>query len=580
MLNITIAAVSLVLAKKLLTKALRLPPEPDPPPPAGPTIVQALQTVPDDTRPAELVTPGVTRVRGAWRTSAEAVTAWTHKKPGVVPLRVCGVDFDAGALMDKLSIIWGKAGTGKTSLMQLATWEVAKLLFDKEKPVAENCRLVVIDPTGMYRDLVWSLPNHVEIFDLSLDSKDGYFWDCAGDLKDETDVINFILALQQETARQNSEPFWDAKKLEYLKAIIGWFVQSGLFGWRFSDPIKFLKYAEFAEAAIAQNPWAASFVANDLQGRLGRDIRATVTSVTDRYTGVAAFDQQATHGLPMTEFIKKRNAVLYVSFPQKLVKSAGPYVSVMLETLVNLLLRRQVRKGEEYTFFVLDEGVYLRKIEALSDLTLKGRGSGAGALLSLISLPAAERSFSPEWAKEIKAQGNLNICLACDADTAKSFSEMVGTVESLVESTNQGTTQGTSYTYSHGGGPGGTNWSQSWGNNTGTSQGTTTSLQVRPALLDGEILQLGTPDNAARPGYVQAFVHNSNTGFFFSEVFLPDEFARTSIRPAPPREIRESKELQPPTLADLRRIGLEVTPEMATALRVTEELLKAVRKKI
>ena len=131
----------------------------------------------------------------------------------------------------------------------------------------------------------------------------------------------------------------------------------------------------------------------------------------------------------MKEFLGTTDSVLYVSFTQPLIKPLGAYVSAMLSNLVTQALSRQVAPGEDLTYFVLDEGVYLKDVEFLSDIPKKGRGSGLGACMSVISLPALVQAFGKDRADEVVSNTRLTLALACDGATARHLSDLTGVAE-------------------------------------------------------------------------------------------------------------------------------------------------------
>lgn len=559
-----LVAVAAAVLARLVQRHLRRKAAPAPPAIAtvNPMLAAAARLA--ALRPAFIEFPGITYLRGAWRTTAEAVTAWTRAKPAAAPIRVAGFEFDAHDLATKFTLAVGSAGAGKTTLMRLLTAEVARLLFGPDR-IARRSRLVVVDPTGLFRDVVWSLPAHVAIYDMSLNAGHGRHWALADDVDTQAKAITFVASLVEESKGRNSDPFWVSKTSQLLKYVVITFQRLGSRAWRFSDVISALAYGGFVKPILALNPEAKSFVAGDLVGKLGRDILASGTAVTDKFSAAAALDQRAKRGLSMKDFLGTTDSVLYVSFTQPLIKPLGVYVSAMLSNLVTQALSRQVAPGEDLTYFVLDEGVYLKDVEFLSDIPKKGRGSGLGACMSVISLPALVQAFGKDRADEVVSNTRLTLALACDGATARHLSDLTGVTEALVETRSVGVTVNTGYTYTRGGGsgPGGSNrsWSESWTEGTSNSTTANATYMTRPCVLPSEFTNLPTPSNALRPGSLAGFAFTSDTGAFYFETDIAAEYARLApIVPVPCPERAEGP-LLPLTAADLARLRIDASDE-------------------
>ena len=415
----------------------------------------------------------------------------------------------------------------------------------------------MIDPTGAFRDLVFSVtPTDVEVFDLSLSSEDGYFWDVSQDVRTGADATTLIETLKGDSyAKSNADPFWVNTPTMLFQELLQPLVErQGT--WRLSTLARAMRFSAFARAFLRTTTSGRAFADDHLKGKLGQEIWLAAQAMLQKFTAAAELESQATHGLSMGDFLLKDRAVLYVRFDQKSIKPEGAQVAAMLQTLGTLLLSREVPRHEDLTYFVLDEGAYLSDLNFIADLAKKGRNYGAGVCLSVLGLPTMVQAFGEKPAQELMALPRMTVCFACDADTAEAFAKLVGSYEATVtiESTQTQTSHSSSWGYSGGS----RNWTESY--TTGTTTSRNVTHVVRQALLPGELTALPTPDNAARPGFFTAYAFTSDSGAYLVQASIKDEADRMLGVVAYSLKTRTPKTLQPFTAQELN--AMHMTPDI------------------
>ena len=82
-------------------------------------------------RPRAMTPPGVVPFRGTPPSTGAFVEAWLRKHPDFRPFRFLGIEQNAFELLDKMVLVLGKPGTGKTTAMKGLTYEIIQCSLDQ-----------------------------------------------------------------------------------------------------------------------------------------------------------------------------------------------------------------------------------------------------------------------------------------------------------------------------------------------------------------------------------------------------------------------------------------------------------------
>ena len=264
------------------------------------------------------------------------MSEWAARGTGTL-VRLGGTLLPADAVLDKLVLLFGIPGAGKTAAVRLFLADLCRQAF-AQRTLGPKVRLVVIDPTDALRDGLWaSVPTDVPVYDPSLQSDGGLYRKISDDVRTEGQAATF--AHDPTAEARTNELFWSAKIATAVRMVAVRFIRAKA-DWKVSDLTSVLTYFRYLHPVLSTDRQLKAFVDNDLQGKLGRDIPASVTGVTDRMLTAGGFDQQAEKGLSNREFLAMPEGVLYVRFREDFIASQGTLVAAQVKNLVTLALMR------------------------------------------------------------------------------------------------------------------------------------------------------------------------------------------------------------------------------------------------
>ncbi len=511
--------------------------------------------------------------RGAKRVTQYGVNRHFEDDSG--PLyAMAGVMWPARSYLNKLTLITGRPGSGKTVLLRMMMRSIAKLFPVLEAltaagryPGGGKMRWLVVDPTNAYLSYLYQcVPENVPIIRATPMDVGSKRWDIAQDIT--SDALNEALQdglFPASIAKNAGDPFWYNKARELTKGIVTVYHDRNS-DWQFHDLIIPIKYPQFLKPLLMQSVRTNGLAQTELVGRLGRDIIATTSSVLNRMAIAAALWQRSTETFSLRDFLDQR-AVLHFGYTPDMI----PALSGIANALVHVLVLKGISRNDQYdhTLLWLDEGRYLADVGGLEDIAARGRGAGFGVIYAAQGTPGLINKWGEGRVKELLDLVSTWIILSSGIDTADLFSRMVGPVEGIQGSYGWNYTTGTST---------GTSYSSSNGQSNSTYSTTTTSsysgsntfqLITKPSILPSEITHLPLADD--KGDRIRGFVFNCDVGAFeFVSPFLyhfqglPDP-PLTSMPLRPDHEQR----LLPWKIEDLKRLKLEAAPELVAAIKNT-----------
>lgn len=546
-------------------------------------------TVVEPSRPPHVDHPLFSRERGAVSTTQDLVARYLAADPG--PLyRLAGVMWPARRFLNKLTLITGRPGSGKTMLMRLMMESVAGLfpvLVEQAKaglyPGEGKMRWLVVDPTDAYLPLLHQVvPSDVPIVRATPVDACGKRWAIRDDITSPALNEVFQDGLFPESLFQKAgDPFWYNKAREVTAAVVTVYLEKHC-KWEFHDLVIPIKYPQFLKPLLMQCAATRGMANHELVGRLGRDIVSSASSVVNRMAIAAALWQKAEGTFSLKQFLDRRE-VIHFAYTPDLIPCLSGIANAMTRVLVLLGISRN--EAHNHTILWLDEGRYLSDLAGLEDLAARGRGAGFGAIFAAQGLPGLINKWGDARVKELTDLVATWVALSSGPETAEAFCRSVGKVEGLLESygetlttsvsTTTGVSEGTGGSSSHQEGK--TTYTHSW--NAGTQESTTYAttyaksenfqLTVRDAVLPSELTNLPYAD--ASTDEICGFAFNPEVGVFeFAAPFL-DHFENLPepLVPVMPRRPDADQRLLPWTEADIIRLGLEPTPELMAAVAKT-----------
>lgn len=540
--------------------------------------------------PARFKYPLFTPGRGAMRTTQEAARAALAADPG--PLyEMAGVLWPAREYLNKLTLITGRPGSGKTTMARLKMMSAANL-FPLLKahadrglyPGSGDMRWWVIDPTDAYLPLLYQvLPLDVPVVRVSPQDAQGARWDIAKDVT--SDALNEALQaglLPDALFQKAGDPFWYTKARELVGGLVTVYHER-ISDWQFHDLVIPIKYPQFLKPVLMQSPRTRGIAKVELVGRLGRDIVSTSSSVVNKMAVAAALWRKAQKTFTLREFLDSRS-VAHFAFNAQLMASLAGIGNAMTYVLVKLAMGR---RGAEYnhTLVIGDEGRYLSDIAGFDEIAATGRQFGLGVWLLAQGLPGLLSKWGEKPVKELLDLVSTWVTLSAGYDTAAAFCQMVGQVEGVQKSYSNSTSFGRSETTTTSSGgssswtPGqgttyGRNWNASRAVSFNSSSTSSESFQLvtKGAVLESEVTNL--PLASAEHDLIRGFAFNPAAGgvFEFETPFL-GHFRSLPAAPfeALPLRPDSDQRLEPWDVDDVRRLKLEMTPELIKALHITRE---------
>lgn len=551
------------------------------PPAAAPPVAVPPAPPAPSPYPFTLFTPD----RGAHRTTQDEALRYMLADPGPL-FELAGMWLPAREYLNKLTLVTGRPGAGKTTLEKLMIQSIAKLfpvLAAQSRlglyPGNGDMRWATIDPTNKYLPYLYQvLPLDVPIVRISPHDAGGVAWDVAKDITNEARNTTFQTALLPDALFQKAgDPFWLTKAREVTQGLVSVYLDRHS-DWRFEDLVIPIKYPQFLRPVLMQCDRTRGLAKHDLVGRLGRDIITTCSATINKLALAAALWQRATTRYSMTQFLRER-AVLHFAFSPDMAAALGGVANALLSVIVLLAIERD--EEFNHTLLLADESKYLSDISCMDELAARGRGAGLGAFLTAQAVTGLIAKWGESRVKELLELLACWVTLSAGSETAAAFSRLVGDVEGVAESYGNNstfghtTTTGSSYGGTSGPGlfgqPTGTNWNYSSSSSSSSSYTNSQSFQLvtKPAVLPSEVTNLRNAD--AISDTISGFMFNAGVGAWSFEATFMDQFR--NLPPAPfaamPTRPPEDQILTPWSIDDINRLGLTMTEEMMKALHLT-----------
>jgi len=441
-------------------------------------------------------------------------------------------------------------------------------------PGEGRMRWLVVDPTNAYLPLLYQvLPSDVPIVRATPVDAGGKRWAIREDIT--SPALNEALqdGLFPESLFQKAgDPFWYTKAREVTGSVVTVFLEKNS-AWEFHDLIIPIKYPQFLKPLLEQCATTRGMASHELVGRLGRDITSSASSIINKMAIAAALWQKAPDTFSLRKFLAGRE-VLHLAYTPDMIPCFAGIANAMTRVLVLLGITRN--DPHDHTILWLDEGRYLADLAGLEDLAARGRGAGFGAIFAAQGLPG----LISKWGELLDLLSTW-VALSSGPATAQEFSKTVGRVEGLLKSYSHSFTSGVSTTTgSNLGGSSTSSWqssstTRSWGSSSSTtyssSQTYTESFQltVRDAVLPSELTNLPY----ASPDQISGFAFNPEVGAFRFEAPFLHHFQGLSdpLVGEMPLRPESDQRLLPWTLDDIRRLGLDPTPALISAIDKTWE---------
>ncbi len=498
--------------------------------------------------------------RGAHLTSQQAAKRFLKTLPGPF-YQLVGMLWPARSYLNKVSFITGRPGSGKSTLMKMLMQSLAHLFSVVED---NTFRWLLIDPTDTYLEWLYQvLPLDVEILRVSPQDADCVAWDIAKDVVD--DLMNqavqaglFPDALLQKT----NDPFWYSKGRESTAAVINVYHDKGS-DWQFHDLVIPIRFPQFLRAILKQSVRTRGMAESELVGRLGRDLLATTSSVINKMAVAAAYWRHAKKRFTLKEFLNSKS-VMHLAYSPEMI----PVLSGLGNAMTNLLILMALKRKDEHNHTILfcDESRYLSDFTGIDHLAAFGRASGLGAVILAQGLPGLFSQWGEKRVREILDLVCTWITLSAGSETAQAFSHVVGQIEGLQESYGYSWTS--SFGHNETSGMSGGNYNYSSGTNSSSSTSFSRNFQIalRHAVLPSEITSL--PLAHAESDQIHGYCFNPDVGAFRFETDFLRYFRNLPGSPIETMPLRPASQqiLKPWTLDDIRRLKLDLTPELATAL--------------
>lgn len=507
--------------------------------------------------------------RGARQVTQDAAKYLLAVDPG--PLYdLAGVMWPARRYLNKLSFITGKPGSGKTAAMKKSMQSQANLFS-----VLDTLRWLTIDPTNTLLPYLFQiLPLDVPILRVSPQDADGLAWDIGADITNET--LNEALQtglFPDALFQQSSDKFWYTKGREMSGYVVNVY-HDRRSPWEFHDLVIPIRYPQFLKPLFLQSPRTRGQARSEIVGRLGRDIKSTSSSVLNRMATAAALWRNAKRKFSIKEFLESRS-VMHFAFTPDLAPSLSGIANAMTYMLILMAIKRNDETN--HTILWCDESRYLADISGLDDIAARGRGSGLGLISVAQGLPGLVAKWGEKRASELLDLICTWVTFSAGHETAQMFSRMVGQVEGIQKSYGTSVTTSTSRTEGVSTSSGGTflnptnsvSRSESVTHSSSFSYSENFQLVTKDSILPSEITNLPLADPI--DDLLQGFAFNPDVGAFrFQTDFIKD----LEALPAPPfiempMRPDHHQRLEPWTLEDIRRLNLELTPDMIKALHST-----------
>lgn len=513
-------------------------------------------------RPRGLSYPLYSIDRGAHITTSESTRHFYDMFPGPF-YELVGIMWPTRLYLNKLSLITGRAGSGKSTLLKMLLQSLAHLFTI----FAIQMRWLLLDPGDSYLKFLYQiLPCGVEILRVSPQDADGVAWELYKDVDNELMNHAFQAAMFSESLMQKvSDPFWYLKGREFSAATIHVHHDKGA-KFLLHDVVIPIKFSPLLKPFLQQSVRAKGLAESELAGRLGRDLLSTTSSVINKLAVAAAMWRHAKRFFSLKDFLNSRSVMHFAYAPDMLSVLSG-LGNAMTSLLIMLALKR--REEHNHTLILGDEGRYLYDLTGLDDLAAFGRASGLGAWICAQGIPGLVSQWGDRRTREFLDLVCTWITLSAGYETAHAYSNAVGQMEGLQESFGisstftRGSSQSSGYSGTTSNSSSGSNYSFS------TTFSQNFNMVMKPAILPSEIT--GLPLANSDMDKINGFCFNPDVGAFrFNTDFLR-YFSDLPVSPVQSMPLRTNKEqvLLPWTLEDLRRLNIELTPEMAKAMEDT-----------
>jgi hypothetical protein len=432
--------------------------------------------------------------------------------------------------------IIGVSGSGKSSLV--------KDLIEAAGDCDDVRRLLVFDQKGDLRPFVERAARGNVIllhpYDLN-----GYEWLLAEDIDDVGDIYQIAHHLIPD----QPDGFWVAQArilVNYLIQLLHHFAPGK---WRLRHLVGLLIDVELAKAVLMLLPTTRAYAMNELKGRLGRDILASVRAWTLELEIIAAAWEHARYGFTIRDFLVEDRS-LVLGWDDKVSAALGGIYNLFINVFADQALSRQTT--DDFTFAIFDEFAALPKNEAYTRLTSRGRSSSVGVLLTTQSEEMAKSRHGPEFTGALLSTLNIQVGLrVASSKTAAYFKELIGE-HRFIDPT--------------------------WGG----PHGPTFTRKTEPLLMGSELTSLPIPHPEKHP-WIEGIIASPSSGIrrfrkrlvttrdddneYESPVFCPSErkFISPPKRKKPPLGVRQKPEnllMTPFNEDDIEDLGIPATQEL------------------
>jgi hypothetical protein len=511
-------------------------------------------------RPKEQAFALFTSHRGAHVTSQEAARRYFQTLPGPF-YELVGMLWPSQRYLNKVSFVTGRPGSGKSTILKMLMQSLAHLFTVNEN---KRFRWLQIDPTDTYLPWLYQiLPLDVEILRVSPQDADGLAWDIAKDVVD--DLMNQALQtglFPEALFQKTTDTFWYTKAREATGGVVTVYHDRGS-AWLFHDLVIPIKYPQFLRPLLKQSIRTSGMADSELVGRLGRDLLATTSSVINKMAVAAAYWRNAKKLFTLKDFLNSKS-VMHLAYSPDMI----PVLSGLGNAMTNLLILMALKRKDEHNHTILfcDESRYMSDLAGIDHLAAFGRASGLGAVILAQGLPGLLSQWGEKRTRELLDLVCTWITLSSGQETAQAFSHVVGQIEGLQESYGYSWTSSFGRTESSGMSGGTFNSSSGTTSGSSTTYSQNFQIALKHAVLPAEIT--GLPLAYAETDQIHGYCFNPDVGAFrFNTDFLR-YFRDVPASPVEGMPLRPAEQqiLKPWTLEDLRRLKLELTPELATAL--------------